>query len=135
MTEETGLPRAAAERRLELVKLVVFVPVEHADAVRLAVAAAGAGRIGDYDHCAFATPGTGYFRPLAKARPFFGEVGVVEKVEELRLETVCAVDLLPGVLRALRDSHPYEEIAYDLIPLLNPRYAPLVPRKGPPQTD
>ena len=101
------------------VKFVVFVPPDHADAVREAIAAAGAGRIGDYEACAFAAPGTGTFRPLRGARPFKGKVGRLERVEEVRLEALVPRHRARAVVAAAIRAHPYEEIAYDLVALEN----------------
>ncbi len=105
-----------------LVKLVVMVPVDHEEKVRLALGAAGAGRSENYEYCSFVTRGTGYFRPLAGATPFIGSTGELTAVDEVQLSTVCARSLVPRVLAALRDAHPYEEIAYEIIPLLNHEY-------------
>jgi dinuclear metal center YbgI/SA1388 family protein len=101
-------------------KLVVFVP--HLDADRLidALAAAGAGRLGDYSRCAYLLGGTGTFRPEPGARPAIGSVGRVETVDEVRLEMVLPRRLRPAVVRALLDVHPYEEPAYDLYELAVP---------------
>ncbi|MBA3718694.1 MAG: Nif3-like dinuclear metal center hexameric protein, partial [Nocardioidaceae bacterium] len=101
----------------QLDKLVVFVPPESADAVRDAVTAAGAGAIGDYDRCTFTLVGTGSFRPLPGASPSVGEVGKVEQVPEVRLETVLPRLRRTAVIEALRAAHPYEEPAFDLIAL------------------
>lgn len=98
-----------------LKKLVVFVPLEHVDVVRNAMADAGAGRIGAYDSCAFAHPGTGYFRPGEAASPFIGSSGGrLERVEEMRIEVEVPGWRLADVLAAVRESHPYEEVAYDV---------------------
>lgn len=100
-------------------KLVVFVPVTHLEKVRSAICEAGAGKIGrKYDHCTFYTIGTGTFRPLAGAKPFIGKKGKLEKVREARLETVVAKKDLKKVIAALKASHPYEEPAFDLVPLI-----------------
>ena len=107
-----------------LVKLVVFVPGEAEEEVRLALGKAGAGRIGNYDHCAFVTPGTGHFRPLDGATPYQGQHGRIESVAEYRIETVCTEESLPAVLQAMHAAHPYEEVAFDVVPLLNHRYDP-----------
>jgi hypothetical protein len=119
------------ESKVELIKLVVFVPHEAEERVRLALGEAGAGRIGDYDCCAFVTPGTGYYRPLQGSDPYRGTHGEIETAPELRLEVLCDASTLPAVLEAMRQAHPYEEIAYDLIPLVNHRYAHLVPAGRP----
>lgn len=96
-------------------KLVVFVP--HADAEPLvdALAAAGAGALGDYDRCAWTTAGEGTFRPLPGARPAIGTVGGVERVPETRVEMIVPSGRRAAVLAALRASHPYEEPAFDLL--------------------
>ena len=95
-------------------KLVVFVPPEALEAVRDAVFAAGAGRIGAYERCSWYTDGTGTFRPLPGASPTVGEVGEEERVQELRLETVFPAERQADVVAALRTAHPYEEPAFDV---------------------
>jgi len=99
------------------VKVVVFVPPEALDRVIDAMSAAGAGAIGDYERCTFRVAGTGTFRPGAGADPYHGEVGRDARVEEFRLETVVATRDLVGVLAAMRQAHPYEEVAHDVYPL------------------
>lgn len=104
-----------------LVKLVTFAPVAHADAVRGAMGAAGAGRIGDYEACAFAVRGTGHFRPGAGASPFIGAAGGAEEaVDEVRIEAEVMRWDLGRVVRALRATHPYEEVAYDVYAVEQP---------------
>jgi len=98
-------------------KLVVFVPAEALDAVRDALFAAGAGRIGNYERCSWYTEGTGTFRALEGADPAIGEVGSEERVPELRLETVVPHELEADVIAALRAAHPYAEPAFDLYAL------------------
>jgi hypothetical protein len=95
-------------------KLVVFVPAESLDAVRDALFAAGAGRIGDYERCSWYAEGTGTFRPLPGASPTVGAVGEEEHVPELRLETVFPAERRDEVIAALRAVHPYEEPAFDV---------------------
>jgi hypothetical protein len=99
-------------------KLVVFVPAESLDAVRDALFAAGAGRIGEYERCSWYTEGTGTFFGGEGAVPTIGERGREERVAELRLETVYPADREDDVVRALREAHPYEEPAFDLYALL-----------------
>ena len=99
-------------------KLVVFCPPASLDAVRGALFAAGAGRIGDYERCSWYAAGTGTFLPLPGADPTVGEVGEEERVEELRLETVFPADRQDDVVAALRRAHPYEEPAFDIYALL-----------------
>lgn len=109
-----------AKMEQALYKLVTFVPASHFDQVREALARAGAGRIGNYEACAFAAPGTGYFRPGDMAQPFIGEPGKLESAEELRLEVEVTRWDLPRVVAAMRAAHPYEEVAYDVYPVEQP---------------
>jgi hypothetical protein len=101
-------------------KLVWFVPEEGLDATRDAVFAAGAGRIGDYDHCSWYTGGTGTFRGGEGTEPAIGEAGREERTPELRVETVVPSDRAEAVVAALLAAHPYEEVAYDLYELVGP---------------
>ena len=103
----------------KLLKLVVFVPHDHAETLRQAICAAGAGVLGRYSHCTFQTRGTGTFLPLAGANPYLGTEGRMEYAEEARLETILPQSSLGAVLDAMNAHHPYEEVAYDLIPLAN----------------
>ncbi|MBV9347077.1 MAG: YqfO family protein [Pseudolabrys sp.] len=98
-------------------KIVVYVPSSHAEAVRQSMGEAGAGRIGNYSHCTFTIKGTGRFKPLPGANPTIGSVGALEAVEEERIETVCEPDKLRAVLKAIRQTHPYEEPATDVYPI------------------
>ncbi len=108
---------AAAPRQLPDIKLVTFVPVADADKVRESLAQAGAGRIGEYESCSFNLIGTGTFLGSVDSNPTVGQRGSLERVEEVRLEMICPKRVLDGVLKALWESHPYEEVAYDLYPL------------------
>ena len=98
-------------------KVVTFVPTADAERVLDALAAAGAGAIGDYDRCAFTVTGEGTFRPLAGASPTIGSVGAIERVPEVRLEMVLPRGRRSAVLAALREAHPYEEPAFDVLEL------------------
>jgi hypothetical protein len=98
-------------------KLVYFVPEEARDATREACFAAGGGRIGDYDRCSWYTLGTGTFLAREGADPAVGEVGQEEHVPEYRVELVVPEESLHAVVEALRNAHPYEEVAFDLVPL------------------
>jgi hypothetical protein len=99
-------------------KLVVFVPADALDAVRDALFAAGAGRIGDYERCSWYTEGTGTFLGGEGTAPAIGESGREERVPELRLETIFPAARHDEVVTALRRAHPYEEPAFDVYPLL-----------------
>jgi len=105
----------------EVVKIVVFVPETHADIVREAIGKAGAGKVGDYKHCSYSVKGIGRFIPLETAHPFIGTIGKLEEVIEERIETVCYKKDLDKIIKAIKDVHPYEEVALDVYPLvLNP---------------
>ncbi len=98
-------------------KLVVFVPPADATVLLDALADAGAGRLGQYERCAYQVAGVGTFRPIGSANPAIGRVGQIETVEELRLEMVVPRSCRDAVVRALREVHPYEEPAFDLVSL------------------
>ncbi|MEH7074071.1 Nif3-like dinuclear metal center hexameric protein [Neobacillus drentensis] len=102
-----------------LKKLVVFVPVSHAEVVRIALGNAGAGFIGNYSHCSFSGNGTGRFLPGENTSPFIGQPGEVEEVEEVRIETIVPESFLKKAITAMIKAHPYEEVAYDVYPLEN----------------
>ena len=101
-------------------KLVWFVPEEALDATRDAVFAAGAGVIGNYTRCSWYTAGTGTFYGEAGTDPTVGEAGREERTPELRVETVVPAERASEVVRALVAAHPYEEVAFDLYPLVDP---------------
>ena len=103
----------------QLKKLVVFVPVDHLEQVRLAMFDAGAGRIGDYDQCSFNLEGKGTFRGSEEANPFVGEKGEMHQEPEIRIETILPAHLVLRVAKAMIRAHPYEEVAYDIYPLEN----------------
>ena len=98
-------------------KLVTFVPAADVEALLDRLAQAGAGQIGAYRRCAYLSTGTGTFRPEPGAHPTIGEVGRVEEVDEVRLEMVLPRSARRAVVRALLDTHPYEEPAYDVYEL------------------
>jgi hypothetical protein len=95
-------------------KLCFYVPATHLEVVKDAIFAAGAGRVGDYDRCAWQVLGEGQFRPLAGSKPFIGQLGQVETVAEYKVETVCEDDVVPAVVAALKAAHPYEEPAFQV---------------------
>lgn len=95
-------------------KFVFYVPESHVEAVKTAVFATGAGRIGDYDSCAWQILGNGQFRPLPGSDPYLGEQGEVERVAEYRVELISTDETIKPALAAMRRAHPYEEPAYDI---------------------
>jgi dinuclear metal center YbgI/SA1388 family protein len=98
-------------------KLVVFVPEESVDVVVKALAEAGAGVIGDYTECTFRTRGTGTFRGGDETNPYLGERGRLERVEEVRVETVVPAHAAGRAAQAATAAHPYEEVALDVYPV------------------
>ncbi|MHC4195288.1 MAG: Nif3-like dinuclear metal center hexameric protein [Planctomycetota bacterium] len=98
-------------------KLVVFAPVRSVAKVSNAIFAAGAGTIGNYSHCGFEGKGTGSFLPLGGAKPAIGKKGKLEKVDEVRFETIVPAKKLERVIAAMKKAHPYEEPAYDCFKL------------------
>lgn len=100
-------------------KLVFFCPVIHVDRVRKAIFEAGAGKIGNYDSCSFNTEGEGSFKAMENANPFVGEPGKLHFEKEIRIETIYPFYLESKIIEALLQSHPYEEVAYDIYKLEN----------------
>ena len=96
-----------------LMKLAVFVPVEAADDLRVALTKAGAGKIGNYDQCSFTLHGEGRFRALDGANPYSGEIGELKIEQEQKIEVVLPQSIKNKVLKAMLNAHPYEEPAYD----------------------
>jgi len=95
-------------------KMCYFVPETHVEQTKQALFDAGAGRIGDYDCCAWQSLGKGQFRPLEGSDPFLGKAGEIEAVDEYKVELVCADELIKDALAALKRAHPYEEPAYEV---------------------
>jgi dinuclear metal center YbgI/SA1388 family protein len=103
----------------QLNKLVVFCPLTHAEKVREAIFEAGAGVIGNYDCCSYNIEGKGSFRANEHANPFVGKANEIHFEEEVRIETILPSYLLNKVIQSMIAAHPYEEVAYDVYPLLN----------------
>ena len=95
-------------------KLCFYVPSSHLEGVKSACFEAGAGRLGNYDCCAWQVPGQGQFRPLDGSKPFLGAQGRVHLEPEYKVEMLCADEYRQAVVQALRNAHPYEEPAYDV---------------------
>ena len=93
-------------------KINFYVPASHLEAVKNALFSKGAGKIGNYDCCAWQTLGIGQFRALPGSNPAIGQVNILEKVNEYKVETVCEDLYLPAVIKALLLAHPYESPAY-----------------------
>jgi dinuclear metal center YbgI/SA1388 family protein len=112
-------PRILLPAANGLKKLVTFVPLDHAEKVRLALFNAGAGHIGNYDACSYNTEGVGTFRAQEGSNPFVGKIGELHTEKEIRIETVFPAIYKSRIIEALHLSHPYEEPAFDLFPLEN----------------
>lgn len=98
----------------ENVKLVVFVPLTHADIVRKALGEAGAGKIGNYDFCSFSSRGVGRYRGNENSNPTIGKAGEFMEVEEERIEVLVPRAILESVIEKVKSVHPYEEVAFDV---------------------
>lgn len=95
-------------------KICVYVPEMSVETVKLALFEAGAGRIGNYEQCCWQTAGIGQFRPLENSQPAIGSVGMLEYVDEVKVELVCEDALVTQAINAIKQSHPYEAPAYDV---------------------
>ena len=102
-----------------LKKLVTFIPEAHVEKVRMAMLDAGAGKIGNYSHCSFSSTGNGTFKANEGANPFVGKIGEIHNEKESRVEVVFPNHIQANVLSALKSTHPYEEVAYDIYSLDN----------------
>jgi len=100
-------------------KLIYFVPTENKESTKEALFKVGAGRYNDYECCSFETLGTGQFKPINNANPYIGTINNIEKVEEYRIEMICEDHLIKNAVQTLKESHPYEEVAYDVLKLEN----------------
>ena len=98
--------------------IAFYVPSKEAEKVKEKMFLAGAGKMGNYDKCSFESKGIGQFRPLPGSNPFIGHQGEVEHVEELKVEMICKKECLKEVIRAMKETHPYETPAYYVIEIV-----------------
>ncbi len=112
-------PRILAPKAGLLKKLIVYVPQANWQSLAQAMWEAGAGSIGEYDECSYRSEGTGTFRPSANSNPSIGEKELIHHEPEIKLEVLVELPKLSTVLAAMKKSHPYEEVAYDIISLDN----------------
>lgn len=101
------------------VKIIVTVPYENVEEVREAICSEGAGVIGEYSYCSISTKCIGTFKPNDNAKPYIGEKNKLEFVQEEKIETICDINIVKRVLKKLREVHPYEEPAIDIVPLID----------------
>ena len=100
-------------------KLTVFIPEEALEKVKAALFAAGAGTIGNYEQCCWQVKGEGRFMPMACSNPHLGSQDKLEKVAEWRVEMVVKTSMIAEVIEALKQAHPYETPAYDVLEVLD----------------
>lgn len=112
-------PKILAPIKDDLLKLETYIPKEKIKQVKKAIFNAGAGAIGNYDECAFETSGKGSFRPLENSNPFIGEQNKTEFVDENKIEVIFPKHLEKKIIDALKNNHPYEEVAYQIISIKN----------------
>ncbi|MES2589345.1 MAG: Nif3-like dinuclear metal center hexameric protein [Bacteroidota bacterium] len=112
-------PRILSPNENLLFKVVVFVPKDYVSKLEKAMFQAGAGKIGNYEECNFESEGIGSFKPMEGAEPFEGKIGNRTKSEEIKLEFLVTQHRLSAVIHAMDETHPYEEVAHDIIPLKN----------------
>ncbi len=121
IAEKIGLQstKILSPTKNSLCKLVTYAPSSHASEVRMAILKAGAGNIGNYDHCSFNTNGYGTFRGNENSKPFVGKIGEIHTEEEIKIESIFPKHIQSKVLKAMFAAHPYEEVAYDIFNLEN----------------
>lgn len=95
-------------------KLSFFVPREEKESVKEALFNIGVGKYENYECCSFETLGVGQFKPIADANPHIGEIDQIERVSEYKIEMVCKDELIQQAVKVLKETHPYEEVAYDV---------------------
>lgn len=121
MGEKLGLKnsRVLSPKKNILKKLVTYIPSDHYESVRMAIFEAGAGHTGNYSHCGFSVSGFGSFKGNEHANPTLGNTNELIRVEEQRFETIFPDYLEAKIIRSLKESHPYEEVAYDIYTIDN----------------
>jgi hypothetical protein len=100
-------------------KLVFYVPKKSAEKVKTNIFLTGAGQVGNYSDCSWETEGTGQFKPLKGSKPTIGSIDNLERVSELRIEILCLESNINAAVVALKQAHPYEEAAYEVISIQN----------------
>ncbi len=111
--------KVLSPKKATLSKLQTYVPAEQLDHVRKALFQAGAGKFGSYDECSYSSYGVGTFRAGDGAKPFVGTLGRPHQEKEVKLEVLFVNHLENQILQSLKSSHPYEEVAFDIVPISN----------------
>jgi hypothetical protein len=101
-----------------MLKLIYYVPESHLELTKQAIFSAGAGGIGNYEHCAWQVKGIGQFKPVKGAEPYIGQLNELEQVDEWRVETIVLEEKARAVAKSLKASHPYEEPAFEFIQII-----------------
>lgn len=101
-----------------LVKIEFYVPETHLELVKNAMFEEGAGKVGDYDCCAWQVLGRGQFKPTSGSQPFIGEVDALETLDEYKVEMVCRRAIVKDVIGKMKERHPYEEVAYSVYEII-----------------
>ena len=104
---------------LDVYKIEIYIPAEYLEKLQAAITRAGAGKFGMYDYSMAVMQVKGYWRPLAGAHPFKGEIGQIETADEVKVEINCKHEHIPEVLRSIREVHPYEVPVINILPLMN----------------
>ena len=98
-------------------KLAYFVPKEAKEKTKNALFTLGAGKYNNYEQCSFEVAGTGQFKPIKDANPYIGTKEKIEHVKEYKVEMICCDELIKEAVKVLKEAHPYEEVAYEVIKL------------------
>jgi len=101
------------------IKIVVFVPLSHCENIRQIIGDMNGGVIGNYSYCSFSSKGIGRFKPNQEANPYIGKSAILEEVEEEKIEFICPKNTAKKIIDAIKCAHPYEEVAFDIYPLLD----------------
>lgn len=104
---------------MSLYKITFYVPESQVEVVKNALFNAGAGHIGNYDRCAWQVKGEGQFRALSGSQPFLGKQEKLERVSEFRVELACDQNKIKQAISALKNAHPYEEPAYEVVGIID----------------
>jgi len=100
-------------------KLAYYVPLEAKEKTKNALFSIGVGKYNNYEQCSFETLGQGQFKPINNANPYIGEKDSIAYVNEYKVEMICSNELIKKAVEILKEAHPYEEVAYEVIKLEN----------------
>jgi len=100
-------------------KLIYYVPKEYKEKTKEALFKVGAGKFNNYDKCSFESIGVGQFRALKGANPFIGKIDKIEIVQEFKVEMIVEESIIQEVVNTLKNTHPYEEVAYEVLKIEN----------------